>query len=126
MDNNIIFFQFITAMLFFLSNIFVFIVFGLFVWFGIKIMIKTNKNIEENGIETMAIIISSQYCHKRRHRLDHRHYHYHTRVMYVGVDTKEHFVVLNTSEEMPIGAKIKIKYLPTYPRIVKFCGFIEY
>lgn len=124
MENHIIIFEFFIAILFFLFQLIPVFVFSFIIWLSVKSASKMQKNLDENGIKTIAIVISSQYRNVG-HR-GHRRHKYITRVMYVGTDNKEHFVVLNTSEEFQINTKIKIRYLPEYPRIVEFCGFIEY
>lgn len=88
-----------------------------FIWCIIKHIKKMEDGFEENGIETIATVKSSDYSIK--------HCRYDTFVKYIGTDNKEHIKKLNSSALFPVGAKIKIKYLPTISGMAKFCGFIE-
>lgn len=75
----------------------------------VKTALKNEKNIYQNGIETDSVVSRVDY-RLNGNRGSGRHYYCY--VTFTGNDGLEHEALLNLSSNLPIGRKVKIKYLP--------------
>lgn len=83
----------------------------------IRMAIKKEQNIYENGLEVWGEV--SRCEHSLDHDLDSR---YHSYIKYIGNDALEHEGLLNVRTNLPIGRKIKVKYIPQkYEEVVFVC-----
>lgn len=79
--------------------------------------VKKEQDIHENGVETDGIAVNSKshLCDGKRACT----INYTTFIRFTGDDGKEHQSKLNYSGRIPVGRKVRIKYLPgKYDHIV--------
>ena len=72
----------------------------------IRWTLRREKLIQENGIETDAIVIKDE-TYRSNGRTRHK-----THVLFTGIDGKTHLCVLGYAGGMPVGRKLRVKYLP--------------
>lgn len=75
----------------------------------IKYALKKEKAIYQNGIETDSVVSRVDY-RLTGNRGSGRHYYCY--VTFTGDDGLEHEALLNLASNLPIGRKVRIKYLP--------------
>lgn len=68
--------------------------------------VKKEKEIYKNGIEADSVVVKVEQ-HKDNDHIT----RYHCYVKYLGDDNMEHEALLNVSLDVPIGRKVKIKFL---------------
>lgn len=90
-----------------ITSIFIIIVFLTIVITAIKIAIKKEKNIYMNGIEVDSEVVKCEHYFDGNHDSRYRCY-----VKYVGNDGLDYEGLLNVQTTLPIGRKVRVKYLP--------------
>lgn len=90
-----------------ITAILITIVFLTIVITAIKIASKKETEIYTNGIEVDSIVVKCEQYYDRDHDSRHRCY-----VTYVGNDNMEHEGLLNVRTTLPIGRKVRVKYVP--------------
>lgn len=104
-----------------ITAILIIIVFLTIVITAIKIAIKKEKNIYTNGIEVDSVVVKCEHYFDRDHDSRYRCY-----VKYVGNDGSDHEGLLNVRTTLPIGRKVRVKYLPEkYDEVVFVSQEIE-
>ncbi len=87
----------------------------------IKIAIKKEKDIYSYGIEVDSVVVNCEQYFDGDHALRHHCY-----VKYVGDDGIEHKGLLNARTTLPVGRKIRVKYIPgKYDEVVFVSQEIE-
>ncbi len=74
---------------------------------AIKIASKKEQNIYNIGIEVDSVVAKCEHYFDRDHDSRYRCY-----VKYIGNDNIEHEGLLNVRTNLPIGRKVRVKYLP--------------
>lgn len=74
---------------------------------AISAAIKKEKQIYQEGIEVDSVVSRSESYFNRDHDVRYRSF-----VKYVGNDNLEHEAILNVRTDLPVGRKVRIKYLP--------------
>lgn len=89
-------------------NIFiiVWLLFAVFFIAIVAIAVKKEKNIYANGIETDSVVVRVEHYFNRDHDSRYRCY-----VRYIGDDFLDHEGLLNVRTDLPVGRKVRIKYL---------------
>ena len=104
-----------------IAAILIIIVFLAIVITAIKIASKREKDIYDSGIEVDSVVANCEQYFDRDHDSRHRCY-----VRYVGNDRVEHEGLLNVRTTLPIGRKVRVKYLPgKYDEVVFVSQEIE-
>ena len=75
----------------------------------IRYATKKEKQIYEKGIEVDSVVSRIESRMRSHHSTGHT---YHCYVKFTGNDGNEHEALLNLCSNLPIGRKVKIKYLP--------------
>lgn len=104
-----------------LVSILIIIVFLAIVITAIKIATKKEQNIYNIGIEVDSVVSKCEHYFNRDHDSRYRCY-----VEYIGNDNLEHEGLLNLRTNLPIGRKVRVKYLPgKYEEVVFVSQDIE-
>lgn len=74
---------------------------------AINVAMKKEKQIYQEGIEVDSVVSRSESYFDRDHDMRYRCF-----VKYVGDDNLEHEAILNVHTNLPVGRKVKIRFLP--------------
>lgn len=88
---------------------------------AIKIAIKKEKDVYSYGIEVDSVVVNCERYFSEDNTSRHHCY-----VKYVGDDGIEHKGLLNTRTTLPVGRKVRVRYIPgKYDEVVFVSQEIE-